>query len=96
VRAADLRDRKRTLERERDAIQTQLRARLSGPEEKDRLLAQVRDDNAEIEFMEKQLAEAKAAIAAHKDDLEQGRTDLEQRGDKFDKYRCVCLQLYIL
>ena len=89
MRAAELRDRRRGLELERDEIQQALRQRLSGPEEKDRLLAQVRDDNAEIDFISRQVDEAKQAIAGYKEELEQGSADLEQRGDKFDKYKCV-------
>ena len=77
-----LHDQLRELELRKEKLESDLRAFASAPEERERLLAKVKEDNAEISYMDKQLVEVKDQVKQLREQNEQMDNDLQEYSDE--------------
>ncbi|XP_064475986.1 intraflagellar transport protein 74 homolog [Ornithodoros turicata] len=86
--AVSLYERLRELEEKKAVLQEEERSRGSPAEERERLLKQVKEDNAELASIEHQAAEIQEHIAAAQEELSHVDQELEeQHGERRAKYR---------
>ncbi|UYV82615.1 IFT74 [Cordylochernes scorpioides] len=74
----------RELEEKRDSLMEEDKARGTPAQERERLLHQVKEDNAELASMERQAAEVREQMARAREELEQ--IESERAGQRADRY----------
>ncbi|XP_067136914.1 intraflagellar transport protein 74 homolog [Centruroides vittatus] len=86
--AVSLYERLRELEERRDNLLEEERLKGTPAQERERLLQQVKDDNAELASIERQTAEVREQITQAKEELEQLEQELDDhQGERSNKYR---------